>query len=174
MHHILDTLRAENDRLNRKEKSRQKVLERKMLTEMGKGGAEKTKASYRERLVNEINHYGEARGFRLETLTLRDGDGCQLKVKAEKPRTYAELNPGERRRVENASSWKDKNRVPDKVYTALNKIGQFPAPSHVEAHEKELNKECSQIHVVSDQYSFLVADRLYTYTPCGGPFIYFE
>ena len=142
-------LRAENDRLNREEKSRGKVLGRKKLKDMGKGGAEKTKASYRERLVNEINNYGEARGLCLETLVLRDEDGHQLKVNAEKPRTFAELKPEERRRVENASSWKDSNRIPDKVYSALNKVGQFPAASHVKAHEKELNKECSEIHVVS-------------------------
>ena len=149
MHHVLDTLKAENDRLNREEKSRQKVLGRKKLSEMGKGGAEKTRASYRERLVDEINHYGEARGLCLETLVLRDEDGRQLNVNAEKPRTYAELKPEEKRRVANASSWKDANRIPDKVYSALNKVGKFPAASHVKAHETELNKECSQIHVVS-------------------------
>lgn len=149
-----DALKAENKRLIGKEKSREKVLGRKKLKDMGKGGAERTKASYRERLVDEINHFGEARGLVLETVTLRDNDGRQLKVNAEKPRTYAELNPEERRRVENASSWKDKNRVADKVYSALNKVGQFPAASHVKAHEKELNKECAQIHVVSLQFNF--------------------
>ena len=100
MRYILDTLRAENDRLNREEKSREKVLGRKNLIDMGKSGAEKKRASYRERLADKINHYGDARGLCLETLVLRDKDGRQLKVNAEKPRTYAELKPEERRRVD--------------------------------------------------------------------------
>ena len=77
----------------------------------------------------------------METLVLRDEDGRQLKVNAEKARTYAELKPEEIRRVENASSWKDTNRIPDKVYLALNEVGQFPVFGKSRQSPRERERE---------------------------------
>ena len=46
-------------------------------------------------------------------------------VNAEKPHTYKELDPEERKAVRVASRWKDTNCIADKVYSALGKVGKF-------------------------------------------------
>ena len=90
-----DILKQKNSELEKeKEKtSKKQVLGRKKLVDLGPDAVARTKASYREKVANEINSFGENRGLVVQSLILRDEEGRQLEVNAEKPNTYATLNP---------------------------------------------------------------------------------
>ena len=134
----------------KEEKSRNQVLGRKKFSDLGKDAVCKTRAAYRQRVVEEVNKFGANRGLVVEQLVLRDDEGRQLHVNAEKPETYDKLKPDQKRRVANASLWKDTNRVSDKIYSTLCKVGQFPCASHVKCFEAELNEQVGKVKQVID------------------------
>ena len=85
----------------------------------------------------------------VEKLVLRDEEtGKQLEVNTEKHRTFEQLNEDERRRVANASQWKDKNRVSDQSQSTLGNLGTLPPASHIKQHEKILNEQLGEILTV--------------------------
>ena len=138
------SLKEEVEKLNQaakeKEKERNKVYGRKEFSECSKDTVDKTRAAYRHKVVDSINHYGANRGLTVKKLVLEDKSGRELEVNARKPHTYEELNQEEKKCVETASLWKDTNRIADRVYSSLANVGTFPAAAHVKQHEQEVNK----------------------------------
>lgn len=126
-----------------------KPLGKKKFTDLSKDGVAKTKASYREAFMDQINQFGENRELVGESIILRDkSNGQQLEVNLEKHRTYEELLDDQKRRVKLASRWKDRQRVSDKGQSSLSHVGKLPNASHVKAFERELNAGLGEIQVV--------------------------
>ena len=119
---------------------------------MGQDAKDKTKAAYKEHVVDEVNNFGKNRGLVVEKLVLRDEEGYQVEVNACKANTYENLNAAEKKRVEIASRWKDRTRNSDRAYSSLSKVGTFPAASHVKSYEQELNGQVGKILPVKSQF----------------------
>ena len=130
------------------ERRKEKWLGRKRIGDLCAGAVMKTKAAYKKRFVKEVNKFGKTRELTLDKMILKDKDGETLVVNAEPHRTYENLNPAEKKRVERASFLKDKNRVLDRVYALLVKDSSLPPSSHVKQHKKDLNKEVGEIFQV--------------------------
>ena len=142
-----DVKKLEGER-KEEEKRKEKRLGRKRIGELCAGAVKKTKAAYKKRFVDEVNKFGETRELTLDKMILKDKDGETLVVNAEPHRTFENLTPAEKKRVERASFLKDKNRVSDKVYASVVKESSLPPSSHVKQHEKQLNKEVGEIFQV--------------------------
>ena len=123
---------------------------RDLLGKLGPDAISKTRTSYRETFVEQVNNFGEKRGLEVEKIILREKEsGQQLEVNAEKPHRYDELNDDERRRVKLASRWKDKERMSDRGQSTLSHCGRLPPAKHVKAFERELNAKLGEIQSVS-------------------------
>ena len=145
------SMKEEMAKRDREEKERNKVLGRKQFSECSKDTIDKTRAAYRQHIVEGVNNYGENRGLTLKKLVLEDESGQELEVNARKPHKYEELNPFEKKKVETASLWKDTNRVSNKIYSSLSNVGTLPAASHVKQHEREVNERVGEVHPVNDR-----------------------
>ena len=147
-----EQLKAEINKLKAEkaaeEKRKEKRFGRKRIHDVGPGAVKQTKAAYKKRFVEEINQFGETRGLVMEKLILRDADGENYVVNSQRPNTFENLTPAEKKRVERASFLKDSARMSDKVYAAAVKDASLPPSSHVKAHEKILNAEVGPIHQV--------------------------
>ena len=115
-----------------------KVLGTTKFNELGRDAKNKTRAAYKEK-AQELNEFGANRGLTVNKIILRDENGKKVPINVEKPHTYSELTPEEKSEVVTASAWKDLNRLSDRVYSTLTKVGSIPPASHVKSYEKEIN-----------------------------------
>ena len=96
-----------------------------------------------------MNEFGMNRGLVVKEIILRDDNGRKVPINIEKPHTYPNLTAEEKSEVATASAWKDLNRLSDKAYSSMTKIGSIPPASHIKAHEAEINAQLGPILPVS-------------------------
>ena len=136
-------------------KNGRKVLGTMKFNELGPDAKNRTRAAYREK-AQELNEFGANRGLTVKEIILRDENGCKVPVNVEKPHTYPNLTPQEKSEVETACAWKDVNRISDRVYSTLTKIGSIPPASHVKEYEKEVNSQLGPILPVNLSFPLYV------------------
>jgi hypothetical protein len=88
----------------------------------------------------------------VDKIVLKDKDGInedRLEVNAERPNTYQNLTPAEKKRVKRSSHWKDRHRVSDKCYSELAKVATLTPAYHVKQYEAELNEQLGEIKQVT-------------------------
>ena len=143
-----NTPSSSNSAANSASNSVKKVLGTTKFSELGRDAKNKTRAAYREK-AQELNKFGENRGLVVDEIILRDENGRKVPINIQKPRTYPNLTAEEKSEVETASAWKDLNRLSDKAYSSMTKIGSIPPASHVKQHETEVNALLQPILPVS-------------------------
>ena len=145
----VDRLQADNQQLRQEKERSAKPYGQKRLSECGPDAVNKTKQAYKKQWGEKIDKFGEKRGLVLEKMVLKDSEnGERLEVNMKTQPKYEELDPHQRKQLENMSRWKDKERVADKAYASLGNIADVPCASHVKAHEKELNSQIGNITTV--------------------------
>ena len=155
-------VKAMESQQRREEKENGKVLGKRKFSELGASGIKKTRTAYNNQFKDKINSYGETRGLMLECLILRDENGDQLIVNAERPHTFENLTPGEKRRVDRVLRWKDLKRISDAAYAEIKRADgtSLPASSHIKQQEKHLNGLLPTFHQVST-HIFIIRTSLF-------------
>ena len=129
-------------------KRAKKVLGTKKFSELGEDAKNKTRAAYRVK-AEELNEFGANRELVVKEIILRDENGKKVPINIQKPHTFPNLTAEEKSEVETASAWKDLNRLSDKAYSSMTKIGSIPPASHVKQYEAEVNAQLEPILPVS-------------------------
>ena len=143
-------LRLSNQELQQQQKQASKPLGYKRLSECGPDAITKTRRAYREKYGEDVNKYGQNRGLTLDRMILKNTEnGEPFVVNMEKPPTYENLDVHGKKKVEEASRWKDGEIVSDRSYAKLRRVSDVPAASHVKSFEKETNEKIGNATMVT-------------------------
>ena len=116
--------------------------------ELGQDAKNKTRAAYREK-AKELDEFGLNRGLKVNQIILQDENGRKIPINVQKPHTFPNLTAEEKSDVATASAWKDSNRLSDRAYSSMTKIGSIPPAAHVKSFEAEVNAQLGPILPVS-------------------------
>ena len=135
----LNAIREQNKALKKSGETDQKAskpLGEKPFSQLGRDAQNRTRAAYRKKVREEIDPFGANRRLTTKKIILCDDEGQSVPINIQKPNTYSNLTPAEKAQVAAASAYKDRNRLSDKVYSEMTKLGDIPKAAHVKQFEK--------------------------------------
>ena len=140
------------------EKEKEQVYGKKHIRELNSLGRWRTGVAYKDKFQSDINTFGKSRGLELEQLILRDEDGEQLVINAERRRTFDNLTKGEKRRVDKVLRWKDLKRISDDAYAAVKRTTGpgLPAASHIKQQERIMNERIPDVEQVDKKITHIL------------------
>ena len=110
----------------------------KPYKDLGESARTKFKRKFRDAFVSEINEAVKKRGLEVVHVEMRDKNDSEdkIRVNAQKWRTFNELTPLEKQRVEDISDLKSIRRISNSAYAALRSFAMDLVPlTHLKSHD---------------------------------------